>query len=112
MTPDGQRGATAGGRASGTGATVCYMRRVTHREMRNESAEILRAVAAGETVEVTNHGQVAAIISPPNLSAYRRLVANGEVREPRRDGDAVRSIRRRTAPVSSADILADTRGHW
>src|SRR4051812_18881190 len=46
-------------------ATVCYMRTVTHREMRNSSGEILRAVAAGESVQVTNNGQIAAVISPP-----------------------------------------------
>lgn len=46
-------------------ATQCYTKTVTHREMLNNSGEILRAVSAGETVQVTNHGQVAAVISPP-----------------------------------------------
>ena len=46
-------------------ATVCYMKSVTHREMRNNSGDILRAVAAGESVQVTNHGVLAAVISPP-----------------------------------------------
>ena len=49
------------------------MRTVTHREMRNSSGEILRAVAAGETVQVTNGGQVAAVISPPGLSPLEQL---------------------------------------
>ena len=39
-------------------ATLCDMRTVTHREMRNQSGEILREVADGETIQVTNHGQV------------------------------------------------------
>lgn len=42
--------------------------------MRNNSAEILRAVATGETVQVTNHGRVAAVISPPNAPTLARLV--------------------------------------
>ncbi|MSV74139.1 MAG: type II toxin-antitoxin system prevent-host-death family antitoxin, partial [Actinobacteria bacterium] len=29
---------------------------ISHRELRNNSAEILRAVAAGESFVVTNHG--------------------------------------------------------
>jgi prevent-host-death family protein len=32
------------------------MRSVSHREMRNEIGRILRAVAAGESVLVTNNG--------------------------------------------------------
>lgn len=41
------------------------MERIAHRDLRNRSAEILRAVAAGESFEVTNHGEVVAILSPP-----------------------------------------------
>lgn len=39
--------------------------RIAHRELRNSSAEVLRRVAEGETYEVTNHGDVVAILSPP-----------------------------------------------
>ncbi len=47
----------------------CDMRIVTHREMRNQSGEILRQVAGGETVGVTNHGKlVARIIRPRPMS--------------------------------------------
>lgn len=42
------------------------MRTISHRELRNNSAEVLRAVAAGETIEVTNHGEVAAVLVPPS----------------------------------------------
>jgi len=44
--------------------------RIAHRDLRNRSSEILRAVAAGESFEITNHGEVVAILSPP---AGRRL---------------------------------------
>ena len=40
------------------------MTTITHRELRNSSAEILRRVAAGEAMEVTNHGVVVAYLSP------------------------------------------------
>jgi predicted nucleic acid-binding protein len=52
--------------------------------MRNSSAEILRAVAAGESVQVTNHGQLAAVISPPVATVLDELVARGLARPPRR----------------------------
>jgi prevent-host-death family protein len=87
------------------------VRTISHRELRNNSAEVLRAVGAGETIEVTNHGEVAAVLVPPSLTAYERLVAAGKVREPRSDRPVdLRRIRRVTAPVSSTEIIADVRG--
>ncbi|MGH8892031.1 MAG: type II toxin-antitoxin system Phd/YefM family antitoxin [Actinomycetes bacterium] len=38
--------------------------RLAHRDLRNRSSEILRNVAAGATYEITNHGEVVAILSP------------------------------------------------
>lgn len=42
------------------------MERIAHRDLRNRSSEILRAVAAGESFEITNHGEVVAVLSPPS----------------------------------------------
>ncbi|HEY5846460.1 MAG TPA: type II toxin-antitoxin system prevent-host-death family antitoxin [Microlunatus sp.] len=39
--------------------------RLSHRDLRNRSAEILRDVRAGATFEVTHHGVVVAVLSPP-----------------------------------------------
>jgi prevent-host-death family protein len=87
------------------------VRTISHRELRNNSAEVLRAVNAGEMIEVTNHGQVAAVLVPPFLTPYERLVAAGKVREPRKDRPVdLRSIPRVSVPVSSAEIIADVRG--
>jgi prevent-host-death family protein len=89
------------------------VRTISHRELRNNSAEVLRAVGAGEVIEVTNHGQVAAVLVPPSLTPYERLVAAGKVREPRKDRQVdLRKIRRVTASVSSEEIIADLRGDW
>jgi hypothetical protein len=41
------------------------MRRISHREFRNNSAAILREVQAGESMEITNNGEVVAVLSPP-----------------------------------------------
>lgn len=87
------------------------MRTISHRELRNNSAEVLRAVRAGETIEVTNHGEVTAVLIPPSVTVYERLVAAGKVREPRRDVKVdLRRIQRTHLPVSSAEIIADVRG--
>jgi prevent-host-death family protein len=80
--------------------------------MRNNSGEILRAVAAGETIQVTNNGQVAALISPPDMDALAHLMAQGKLRPARRPVTDLVSIRRRTARLSSAEIIADIRGSW
>lgn len=88
------------------------MRTVTHREMRNNSAEILRAVAAGEIVQVTNHGRVAAVISPPNQPTLVRLVADAQARPARRPVSQLTTIQRVTGSTASAELLDDVRGRW
>ena len=87
------------------------MRTINHRELRNNSSEVLRAVRAGETIEVTNYGEAAAVLMPPSLTVYERLVAAGKVREPRSDPRVdLRTIRRVRVPLSSSAIIADVRG--
>lgn len=49
--------------------------RIAHRDLRNRSSEILRAVAAGESFEITNHGEVVAVLSPPGEAARRLSIA-------------------------------------
>jgi prevent-host-death family protein len=80
--------------------------------MRNNSGEILRAVAAGETVQVTNNGSVAAVISPPASGSLDQLVAQGQARAPRRGVNELSTIRRRSATHTSAELVEDVRGRW
>ncbi len=93
-------------------ATLCYMWTVTHREWRNNSGEILRAVAAGESVQVTNNGQVAAVISPPSGETLAELAARGQLRPARRPPADLSLIRRRKATRTSAELVNDSRGRW
>lgn len=52
----------------------CYMpERLAHRDLRNRSSEVLREVAAGATYEVTNHGEVVAVLSPPARGTNLRI---------------------------------------
>lgn len=85
---------------------------VTHREMRNNSGEILRRVEAGESIQVTNNGRVAAVIVPPGADPLADLAQRGQFRAARRDPSTLRDIRRRVARRRSEDILADSRGAW
>jgi prevent-host-death family protein len=55
--------------------------RLAHRDLRNRSSEVLREVAAGATYEITNHGEVVAVLSPPpRRSALRIRRARTRVR--------------------------------
>jgi prevent-host-death family protein len=40
-------------------------RTIPHRELRNNSSAVLREVAAGETIEISNRGEVVAVLVPP-----------------------------------------------
>lgn len=88
------------------------MRTVSHREMRNNSGEILRAVAAGESVQVTNNGQIAAILSPPSGDSLAELAARGQARPARRPLADLSTLRRRTSGRASAELVEDSRGRW
>lgn len=48
-----------------TSTEVERARRIPHRELRNQSSEILREVQAGESFEISNHGEIVAVLSPP-----------------------------------------------
>jgi prevent-host-death family protein len=80
--------------------------------MRNQSGEILRQVADGETIQVTNNGQVAALIVPPSTDPLAELVSRGQVRVARKSTSSLRSIVRRKGAADSKAIVADVRGHW
>ena len=88
------------------------MRTVTHREMRNSSGEILRAVAAGETVQVTNNGRIAALIVPPPIDPIDGLVERGQARAAVVPATGFAAIRRTKSDVSSAELIDDLRKPW
>lgn len=90
---------------------MCYMATISHREMRNNSAEVLRRVEAGEELVVTNHGRPVARLSPMHASVIDDLVERGLAR-PALDSDSWKNLPP-AAPTtaSSAEILADVRGY-
>jgi prevent-host-death family protein len=80
------------------------MKTVTHRELRNNSGAVLRDVAAGETVAVTNRGEVVAHLSPagekPGLAIARPATRRIDVSR----------LAQVTIDRPSAEVLEDVRG--
>lgn len=82
-------------------ATTCYMcydhatmsRTITQRELRNDSAAVLREVEAGATVIVTRNGTPVAELRPlrPHRFVPRRTIADAGARAPRIDADRFRA---------------------
>jgi prevent-host-death family protein len=64
---------------------MSHMERVGVRELRREASAILRRVAAGETVEVTDRGRSVAVLLRAMPAGLARLEGEGLVR--RADGD-------------------------
>lgn len=88
------------------------MKEITHRQMRNDSGDVLRRVAGGETLLVTNKGQPAAVIGPPPLDVLSHLSTLGQLRASTRDPGQLRSISRKQTTMKTAAIVGDVRGRW
>jgi prevent-host-death family protein len=56
------------------------MEAISQREMRNNSAQVLRRVASGESFVVTNNGVPAAVLSPAPTDRRGELIAAGLLR--------------------------------
>lgn len=81
---------------------------IPHRELRNNSAELLRRAAAGESFEVTNNGRVVAMLVPPPLSQLEqaflaRLITPATSRR-------LPTINRVRTAVSTAEVIAELKG--
>ena len=88
------------------------MESVTHREMRNQSAEVLRRAEAGESVIVTNHGRAVAVIGPADRSTFDELIERGQVRVAVKSVESLHSIERGRSKLTSTSIIRDSRGSW
>ncbi|MGI9156563.1 MAG: type II toxin-antitoxin system Phd/YefM family antitoxin [Marmoricola sp.] len=80
------------------------MKTVSHRELRNQSAQVLREVAGGETYTVTNHGTPVARLSPPVEESDLRCVRPAKARL------SYSEMRRVALRSATSEILDDLRG--
>ncbi len=83
---------------------------IPHRELRNNSSAVLARVAGGESIAVTNNGQVAAVLVPPESSELERVLTARAARLPRDPRPRFDQIRRARLTVGTAEILDDLRG--
>ena len=84
------------------------MERIGVRELRQHASRYLDEVKAGRTVEVTERGQLVALLVPPTpaASARERLVASGRLVP----GDGALLLpRRRVAAAATAAVLGEPR---
>ena len=90
---------------------MCYdhvVKTIAHRELRNNSSRVLDEVKNGEIIQVTNHGDVVAIMIPPGLSRYEVMKLAGAIREPLSDDD-FDSIPRVVCDRSIAEVIDELR---
>lgn len=80
------------------------MRTISQRELRNDNAEIMRAVEQGETFTVTRRGVPVARVTPVPIEADLRCV------KPARPGPHLTDLRRVVTSRPTAEHLDDLRG--
>jgi prevent-host-death family protein len=89
---------------------MCYMKRVGVRELRQSASAVLRRVAAGEVIEVTDRGRpVARIVPMHEASRLEQLVAEGRASGATGDLLDVKPIPRIARKPVLSKILADMR---
>lgn len=77
------------------------------RELRQNASEWIRRARAGERIEVTNRGQVVAVLGPPTVSgALAGLREAGRLKPATRSGPLPPPVKTRRA---ASDALAELR---
>jgi prevent-host-death family protein len=89
---------------------MCYMARVGIRELRQNASAVLRRVAEGEVIEVTDRGRAVARIVPlGEASTLEQLVAEGRASGAKGDLLKVKPVPRIAGKPALSRILADMR---
>jgi prevent-host-death family protein len=82
------------------------VRSISHRELRNESGQVLKSVAAGESFTVTNNGEPVARLVPIDAAA-----PDLHCLSPARVQGGFSGLSRRSIDTSTRDALDDLRGN-
>jgi len=89
---------------------MCYMTRVGVRELRQNATAVLRRVAAGDVVEITDRGRAVARIVPIHeASRLEQLVAEGRASGATGDLLDIKPMPRIGGKPLLSKILADMR---
>ena len=84
-------------------ATLSRMRSISQRELRNDSGEIMRGLARGESYRVTSRGDEVGVLLPATRSAVDELT----LREGTQEMDFPEGV---IAAERTDDVLAQLRG--
>jgi prevent-host-death family protein len=88
---------------------MSHMERVGVRELRRQASVILRRVAAGETVEVTDRGRPVAVLVPAMPSGLARLEREGMLRPAQADLVELRPIRLPPGAAAPSTLVSEGR---
>jgi len=89
---------------------MCYMERVGVRELRQNASAVLRRVAAGEVVEVTDRGRaIARIVPMHDASRLEQLLAEGRASSATGDLLDVKPMSQIAGKPLLSKVLADMR---
>jgi len=88
---------------------MSHMERVGVRELRRSASEILRRVAAGETVEVTDRGRPVAVLLKTMPSGLARLEREGLLRRAELDLLDLKRIPLPPGAVSPSSVVSEGR---
>ena len=90
------------------------MREISQRELRNQSGDVLRRVAAGESFVVTNNGVPTALLTPVReAQGWDTMIRRGQMNAPVRAVDIVELSESSLPPRdgrSVAEALGEDRG--
>lgn len=85
------------------------MERIGVRELRRQASEILRRVAAGETVEVTDRGRPVAVLLKTMPSGLARLEREGLLRRAQADVLDLRPVQLPEDAVAPSTLVSQAR---
>ena len=88
---------------------MSHMERIGVRELRRDASGILRRVAAGETVEVTDRGRPVAVLMPTMASGLARLEREGLLRRAEADILDLVSVPLPSQAVAPSRLVAEGR---
>jgi prevent-host-death family protein len=88
---------------------MSHMERVGVRELRRQASAILRRVAAGETVEVTDRGRPVAVLLKTMPSGLARLEGEGLLRPAQADLVDLRPVHLPAGAVAPSSVVREGR---
>lgn len=89
--------------------TMVSMSEVAVRELNQQTGRVLRRVAEGESLIVTDHGRPVAMLTPVPRSKFKQLEALGHIRPPKNAGPDLTRVTAVEREERLDDVLADLR---